>query len=81
MTRGSHLLFLGASPRASIGVLAGAKAMAAFQGRDFISPEDIQSVLIPVLNHRLILTPEKEIEGVTIEQIIKEIIEQVEVPR
>lgn len=81
MTRGSQQLFLGASPRASIGILAGAKAIAAFQGRDFISPEDIQQVLIPVLNHRLILTPEKEIEGVTIEQIIKEIIQQIEVPR
>ena len=81
VTRGSNQLFLGASPRASIGILMASKAIAAINGRDFVTPEDIQECLVPILKHRLILTPEKEIEGITIEQIIKEIIEQVEVPR
>ena len=81
ITRGNNQLFLGASPRASIGILMASKAVAAINGRDFVTPEDIQQCLVPVLRHRLILTPEKEIEGITIEQIIKEIIEQVEIPR
>ena len=80
-TRGSNQLFLGASPRASIGILMAAKALAAINGRDFVTPEDIKESLRPILKHRLILTPEKEIEGITVEQIIDEIIEQVEIPR
>lgn len=81
LTRGSNQLFLGASPRASIGILMAAKALAAINGRDFVTPEDIKDSLSPILKHRLILTPEKEIEGTTLEQIIDEIIEQVEIPR
>ena len=80
-TRGSNQLFLGASPRASIGILMAAKALAAINGRDFVTPEDIKESLSPILKHRLILTPEKEIEGITVDQIIDEIIEQVEIPR
>jgi MoxR-like ATPase len=80
-TRGSNQLFLGASPRASIGILMAAKALAAINGRDFVTPEDIKESLSPILKHRLILTPEKEIEGTTVDQIIDEIIEQVEIPR
>jgi len=80
-TRGSNQLFLGASPRASIGILMASKALAAINGRDFVTPEDIKDSLSPILKHRLILTPEKEIEGITVDQIIDEIIEQVEIPR
>lgn len=80
-TRGSNQLLLGASPRASIGILMASKAIAAINGRDFVTPDDVQKSLFEVLKHRLILTPEKEIEGITTDQIIKEIVEQIEVPR
>lgn len=80
-TRKTGDLFLGASPRASLAILKSAKAIAAMNGRDFVTPEDIQFVAYPVLNHRIILTPEKEMEGVESEDIIKEIIQKIEVPR
>jgi MoxR-like ATPase len=51
------------------------------RGRDFVTPEDIQTVTYPVLNHRIILTPEREIEGLSPEDIISEILQQIEVPR
>lgn len=80
-TRENASLFLGASPRASIAILNGAKAVAAIRGRDFVSPEDIKMVTFPVLAHRIIATPEKEMEGVTTSQIIEEIIQSIEIPR
>lgn len=80
-TRNSGDLVLGGSPRASLSILKASKAYAALAGRDFVSPEDIQKVLIPVLNHRIILHPEKELEGLEPEEIIHEIIRKVEVPR
>jgi MoxR-like ATPase len=80
-TRNHGKLFLGGSPRASLSMLRASKAIAAIRGRDFITPEDIRFVTIPVLNHRLILTPEAEMEGFTSEEIIKEIVESIEVPR
>lgn len=80
-TRTNPDLYLGASPRASIGILNSAKALAAIRGRDFITPEDIREVTYPVLTHRVVLTPEREMEGKTPEDVIKEIIEQIEVPR
>jgi MoxR-like ATPase len=80
-TRNHGDIYLGASPRASLSLLKSAKALAAIRGRDFVTPEDIQFLAIHVLNHRLILTPEAEMEGTTVEEIIAEIIEQVEVPR
>jgi MoxR-like ATPase len=80
-TRNHGKLFLGASPRASLAMLRAAKAIAAIRGRDFVTPEDIRFVTIPVLNHRLILTPEAEMEGFSSEEIIKEIVESIEVPR
>lgn len=80
-TRSSHSLFLGGSPRASLAILNSAKAYAALEGRDFVTPDDIKMVLIPVLCHRVILTPEKEMEGVKPEIIIQQIIDSVEVPR
>lgn len=80
-TRNHAALFLGGSPRASLAILNSAKAYAALEGRDFVTPDDIKFVLIPVLNHRIILTPEKEMEGVKPEIIIQQIIDSVEVPR
>ncbi len=80
-TRNNTNLFLGASPRASLAIMKTSKAIAAMKGRDFVTPDDIQLVAYPVLNHRIILTPEKEIEGVEPEDIIKDIIQRIEVPR
>jgi MoxR-like ATPase len=80
-TRNNSKLYLGASPRASLSILKSAKAAAAVRGRDFVTPDDIQYVSEPVLNHRIILTPETEMEGITAEDVITEIIQKIEVPR
>lgn len=80
-TRTHHQIYLGASPRGSLAILSSAKAMAAIRGRDFITPDDVQYVAPHVLNHRLILTPEAEMEGVKTLDLITEIIKEVEVPR
>lgn len=80
-TRHHPGLYLGGSPRASLAVMVGAKALAAMQGRDFVTPEDVQRVAYPALRHRLLLTPEREMEGDRPEDIIKQILERVEVPR
>jgi MoxR-like ATPase len=80
-TRNHADIYLGGSPRASLAVLASAKAYAGISGRDFITPEDIKFVLNPVLKHRLILSPEKEMEGVNPETVIKQIVDSIEVPR
>jgi len=80
-TREHPALYLGASPRASLALLAGAKAVAAMSGRDFATPEDVRAVVAPALRHRVILTPEKEVEGVREGTVLKRIVEDVEVPR
>ncbi|GAA0758846.1 AAA family ATPase [Psychroflexus lacisalsi] len=80
-TRKHPHLLLGGSPRASLSILKVAKAFAAIQGRDFVTPEDVKSSLKPVLNHRIILSPEKEMEGTTPEQVIDLIQKSVEIPR
>lgn len=80
-TRNHGKIYLGGSPRASLSIMRSAKAIAAIRGRDFITPDDIQFVAKHVLNHRLILTPEAEMEGITTEDVINEIIQTVEVPR
>jgi MoxR-like ATPase len=80
-TRNNPDLFLGASPRASISILKSAKTLAALRGRAFVTPDDIQYLLYPVLNHRLVLSPEREMEGVGLNEIIRQIINKVEVPR
>lgn len=80
-TRNNRALYLGASPRAAIALLASSKTYAAINGRDFIKPEDIQQMAYPVLRHRIMLTPEKEMEGATTDDVIKQIIEGIEVPR
>lgn len=80
-SRNNKDLYLGGSPRASLSVLSGAKAAAAMKGRDFITPDDIKEVIMPALRHRILLTPEKEMEGSTPEEIIRSIVDKTEVPR
>ena len=80
-TRNNKSLFLGASPRASVAVLRAAKAIAAINERDFVTPDDVVRVLHSVLCHRIILTPEKEMEGSTAADVIKDITKKIEVPR
>lgn len=80
-TRNNPFLYIGASPRASIAILKASKAFAALGGRDFVTPEDIKRAAIPVLHHRVIVTPEREMEGLTADDIIKQILESVEIPR
>ena len=80
-TRNNKALFLGGSPRASVAVLKASKAMAAMSGRSFVTPDDVKKVLTPVLRHRIMLTPEKEMEGSTPDEIIESIVKKIEVPR
>lgn len=80
-TRQHGDLFLGASPRASLSLLKAGKAMAAISGRAFVTPDDVRTVSESVLNHRVIPSPEKEMEGITAQDIIRQIIRQIEVPR
>ena len=80
-TRENAFLYLGASPRASIAILNAAKGFAALRGRDFVTPDDIKDAAIPVLQHRVVVTPEREMEGISSVEIIKQIIEIVEIPR
>ncbi len=80
-TRNNPALYLGASPRASLAILRAAKANAAVKGRDFVTPEDIVEMAPHVLRHRIILTPEKEMEGLTTDDLIDNILKAIEVPR
>jgi MoxR-like ATPase len=80
-TRNNKSLYLGASPRASLAIINAAKAIAAMAGRDFVTPEDIIKVASPVLVHRIMLSPEKEMEGLTPSDIVAQIIKKIEVPR
>jgi MoxR-like ATPase len=80
-TREHGKLYLGASPRASLALLRSSKTLAALRGRDFVVPDDVQFLAYHVLNHRIILTPEAEMEGITTDNVIQEIIQKVEVPR
>jgi MoxR-like ATPase len=80
-TRNNGDLFMGASPRASLAMMKSAKAIAAIHGREFVTPDDIRHVAPAVLNHRIILSHEREMEGQTVEEIIADILRKVEVPR
>jgi MoxR-like ATPase len=80
-SRNNKSLYLGGSPRASLAIVSAAKAIAAIRGRDFITPDDIIYVTTPVLRHRIMLTPDKEMEGVTPDDIISQLIQKIEVPR
>ncbi len=80
-TRNNKSLYLGASPRASLAMINGAKAIAAMAGRDFVTPDDIIKVAAPVLGHRIMLSPEKEMEGLTTTDVVAQIIKKIEIPR
>lgn len=80
-TRQSPWITLGASPRASLAILNASKALAAIRGRDFVIPEDIKEMALPVLRHRILLTPEKEMAGTSTDTIIWQLIDKTEVPR
>jgi len=80
-TREHHLVYLGASPRASIDMLRASKGFAVLEGRDFITPDDIKHAASSVLNHRIVVSPEREMEGLTSENVIEQIIESLPIPR
>jgi MoxR-like ATPase len=80
-TRNNPSLYLGASPRASLSIVRGSKAIAAMKGRDFVTPEDIKEILNAVLNHRIMLSAEKEMEGIRPQQVIEQIVKSIEVPK
>ena len=80
-TRNHKSIYLGASPRASLAIMNASKAMAAISGRDFVTPEDILEIFSPVLRHRIILAPDKEMEGVTEDEVIKQIVNGMDIPR
>lgn len=80
-TRDNGDLFLGASPRASLALMKTSKAVAAMNGRAFVTPDDIRQVAFSVLNHRIILMPEREMEGYTAADVIEDILQKIEVPR
>ncbi|MFP7657052.1 MULTISPECIES: AAA family ATPase [Chryseobacterium] len=80
-TRENQFLYLGASPRASLALLTASKAFAALRGRDFVTPEDIKEASYAVLRHRVIVSPEREMEGLSADEIIRQILEGIEIPR
>ena len=80
-TRNNGDLFLGASPRASLALMKASKAVAAISGRDFVIPDDVKFVAKPILNHRIILNADRELEGIETEDVIEEILKKIEVPR
>ncbi len=80
-TRSTHRVILGASPRASLALLKCGKALAALRGRDYLTPDDVKSVAVPILRHRLILSPESSLEGVKVDEVLAGILSMVQVPR
>ena len=80
-TRNNKSIYLGASPRASLAIMNASKAAAAINGRDFVTPDDILEVVPPILRHRIILSPDKEMEGVTEDNVIRQIIQSLDIPR
>ena len=80
-SRESDSVLVGAGPRATQALLLSSRAFAAIQGRDFVTPDDIRSMAYPVMTHRIILRPEYEIEGVTVDEAIAKLLEKVTVPR
>ena len=80
-TRQHESVLVGAGPRATQSLIMAARAYAAISGRDFVTPDDIKAMAPPVLEHRLILRPEFEIEGLSMTEVIQQILQQVAVPR
>ena len=80
-TRKDEAVQIGAGPRASLALLESSRAAAALEGRDFITPDDVKSLVAPVLAHRVTLSPEAEMEGMALEDLLARIFDAVEVPR
>ena len=80
-TRQHESLLVGAGPRATQSLLMASRSSAALAGRDFVTPDDIKTMAVPVLEHRLILRPEFEIEGLSVVEVIQQILQQIAVPR
>jgi len=80
-TRQHESVLVGAGPRATQSLIMSSRAYAAVSGRDFVTPDDIKAMAVPVLEHRLILRPEFEIEGLTVAEVIQQILQQIAVPR
>jgi len=80
-TREDDLLSVGASPRAGLMLLMAAKSLACFEGRDYVTPDDIQRALRPVMRHRIVLSPTAELEGISSDEVLSNLLELVEVPR
>lgn len=80
-TRNHKSIYLGASPRASLAIMNASKALAAINGRDFVTPDDVLEIIPPVLRHRIILSPDKEMEGVSEDMVLKQIIQSMDIPR
>ena len=80
-SRNHKQIELGGSPRASLALMQGSKAIAAMSGRDFVIPEDIKSIGVAILRHRIILTAESEMEGISEDEVINELLSSIEIPR
>jgi MoxR-like ATPase len=80
-TRQHESVLVGAGPRATQSLIMASRAYAALSGRDFVTPDDIKAMAVPVLEHRLILRPEFEIEGLSVVEVIQQILQQIAVPR
>ncbi len=80
-TRDWPTISLGASPRAAIGLFFAARAMAGMDGRDYLLPDDVKMAALPVLRHRILLKPEADLEGLTSDQVVRQVISAVEVPK
>ena len=72
---------MGASPRAGLALMQGARTLAAFSGRDYAVPDDVMQLALPTLRHRVVLTAEAEVEGRNVDELLTEMIRTVEVPR
>ncbi|UCH05399.1 MAG: MoxR family ATPase, partial [Candidatus Thorarchaeota archaeon] len=80
-TRNDPQILLGGSPRASLVLMNASKTKAAMEGRDYVVPEDVRKLAVQALNHRLILKPEAELEGLTVERVVSKILGEVDVPK
>jgi MoxR-like ATPase len=80
-TRQHESVLVGAGPRATQALIMASRANAAISGRDFVTPDDVKTMALPVLGHRLIMRPEFEIEGLTVSEVIEQVLQQVAVPR
>jgi MoxR-like ATPase len=80
-TRADNAILVGAGPRATQALILASRIYAAIYGRDFVTPDDVKTLAVPVLEHRLVLRPEYEIEGLGVDEVIQRILQEVPVPR